>query len=316
MSYARELHDSHSLWIGCWVQVWCVPRSLKDARADLRAAKEYLHQHTYDKWAYSPGRRSGTTRDTHWQQVSPWDTDQARGMVRWSDHYFTDQYLRETRDGGKPLTWHDANGTQDAATWQHCHAEGAEMPVELGSEPTWGRCGHPLGRGRPDKVPQAFCDTFHPNLSESDFPPEYTLDDSGDESDNVVGYDLMNSHYTTVANRDQRERRDQCLVYRRRRRECQRGPNGRLKKLNLPIFRDSTSDNAITYDDWHSEVDNYVREGHSNNLIRDSVLSALEGRPRHTAKAVMEDGDGFFKEHNECFGPSIWWCYYLHHVAK
>ena len=48
----------------------------------------------------------------------------------------------------------------------------------------------------------------------------------------------------------------------------------------------------ITYDDWRSEVDNYVREGHSNHLIRDSVLSALEGRPRHTAKAAIEDGDG------------------------
>ena len=62
--------------------------------------------------------------------------------------------------------------------------------------------------------------------------------------------------------------------------------------MNLPIFRDSSSDNAIMYDDWHSEVDNFVREGHSSNLIRDSVLSALEGRPRHTAKAAMEDGDG------------------------
>ena len=36
-------------------------------------------------------------------------------------------------------------------------------------------------------------------------------------------------------------------------------------------------------------------EGHSSTLIRDSVLSALEGRPRHTAKAAMEDGDGSLK---------------------
>ena len=51
-------------------------------------------------------------------------------------------------------------------------------------------------------------------------------------------------------------------------------------------------DNAITYDDWQSEVDNYVREGYVPHLIRDSVLSALEGRPCHTAKAAMVDGDG------------------------
>ena len=63
-------------------------------------------------------------------------------------------------------------------------------------------------------MPQAFRDAFHPNLSEyqstqgeeSDSPPEYTVDDSGDESDDVVGYDLTNRHYTTVADHDRQER--------------------------------------------------------------------------------------------------------------
>ena len=65
--------------------------------------------------------------------------------------------------------------------------------------------------------------------------------------------------------------------------------------MNLPIFRDSTSDNAITYDDWRCDVDNCVREGHSTTLIRDSVLSALEGRPHHTAMTAMEDSDRSLK---------------------
>ena len=85
------------------------------------------------------------------------------------------------------------------------------------------------------------------------------------------------------------------MQHQRRRRERRHGPNGRRKKLNLPIFRDSSSDNAITYDDWCSKVDNYVREGHSHQLIRESVLSALEGHPCHTAKAAMVDGDGSLK---------------------
>ena len=67
---------------------------------------------------------------------------------------------------------------------------------------------------------------------------------------------------------------------------------GKTKQLSLPIFRDSTSDNAITYDDWRSDVDNYVWEGHSPKLIRDSVLCALEGHFCYTAKTVMDDGDG------------------------
>ena len=39
-------------------------------------------------------------------------------------------------------------------------------------------------------------------------------------------------------------------------------------------------------------MDNLVHEGHSPNLIRDSILSALEGHPRTVAKTAMEDGDG------------------------
>ena len=42
-------------------------------------------------------------------------------------------------------------------------------------------------------------------------------------------------------------------------------------------------------------MDNCVREGHSTTLIRDSVLSALEGRPCHTAMTAIEDGDGSLK---------------------
>ena len=64
------------------------------------------------------------------------------------------------------------------------------------------------------------------------------------------------------------------------------------KRLSLPIFRDSTSHNAITYDDWRSDVDDYIWEGHSPKLIRDSVLCALEGHPCYTTKMVMDDGDG------------------------
>ena len=42
-------------------------------------------------------------------------------------------------------------------------------------------------------------------------------------------------------------------------------------------------------------MDNCVREGHSTTLIRDSVLSALKGRPCCTAMTAMEDGDRSLK---------------------
>ena len=77
---------------------------------------------------------------------------------------------------------------------------------------------------------------------------------------------------------------------------------GKTKWLILSIFRDSTSDNAIIYDDWRSDVDNYVREGHSTKLIRDSVLCALEGHPHYTAKTAMDDEDGSLHSIMEVLG--------------
>ena len=39
-------------------------------------------------------------------------------------------------------------------------------------------------------------------------------------------------------------------------------------------------------------MDNLVWEGHPTALIQDSILSALQGRPRYVAKTAMDDGDG------------------------
>ena len=121
------------------------------------------------------------------------------------------------------------------------------------------------------------------------------VEDSSKESDDIVAYDTETSGYTMVANRERWERKDRCHANHRHCKERHHDPHHCQKKLNLPIFRDSTSDNAITYDNWRCNVDNCIREGHSTTLIRDSVLSTLEGRSCRTAMTAMEDGDRSLK---------------------
>ena len=246
-------------------------------------------------------RRSGD-REAHRQAISPWDASRERGMVWCSDRYSADQYLRrERREGRAHAAWPEESDPQDTTTaWVRHYAEVPEAWIGAGAGPDRRRAGagrgYPLGWGRPEDIPQSVRDTFHSAQEDQwDSPPESLPDDSDKESDDIVTYDTTTSWYTTRTERDRRERRDNRLAHRRHRRERCHGLNGRCKKLNLPIFRDSSSDNAITYDDWRSEVDNYIRERHSHQLIRDSVLSALEGRPRHTTKAAMLDGDGSLK---------------------
>ena len=223
-------------------------------------------------------------------------------MVRRSDRYLADQYLRRERHEGRAhATCPEESDPQDTMTaWVRHYAEAPEARIGVGAGPDRRRagagCGYPLGRGRPEDILQLARDAFHSAQEDQwDSPPESLPDDSDEESDDIVAYDTTTSRYTTRSEQDRRERRDNHLAHRRQCRERRHGPNGCRKKLNLLIFRDSSSDNTITYDDWCSEVDNYVREGHSHQLIRDSVLSTLEGRPHHTAKAAMVDGDGSLK---------------------
>ena len=48
-----------------------------------------------------------------------------------------------------------------------------------------------------------FQDAFHSAWEEqSDSTPEYVLEDSSDESDDIVAYDMEMSRYMTIANRE------------------------------------------------------------------------------------------------------------------
>ena len=112
-----------------------------------------------------------------------------------------------------------------------------------------------------------------------------------EEWDDIVAYDTETPRYTMVADWECRRARDHHRMNKHQHHEQHPG-YGKTKWLSLPIFQDSTSDNAITYNNWRSDVDNYIREGHSTKLIRDSVLCTLEGCPRYTTKTVMDNGDG------------------------
>ena len=239
----------------------CAPRTLRNAKLNLKSVKEYIRECTYGKLGtHSPTRRPGD-KEVCRQAISPWEVSQGRGMVWCSDRYLADQYLRKERRSTVHAAWPEESDPRDTATaWERHYAEAPEVRRGVGTGSDCQRGAgwdYPLGRGRLEDPPQSARDAFHSTQEDQwDSPPESLVDDSDEESDDVVLYDTTTSRYTTRSQRDRRERRDN---RRRRQKERWHGPNGRRKKLNLPIFRDSSSDNTITYDDWHSEVDNYVR---------------------------------------------------------
>ena len=188
---ATQLHGSYDHWIGRRIRMHCIPHTIRDIRTELKVARESVREMNVKRlgMACSPARK---------QPTSLWDSERSRGYVRQSDRYFASQYLsqeKRERDRceeeehshrGYHETWTDAADT--------CWFDTRDSPISLyaGAEGTECWRGHPL-----------VGDAFHSARKEqSDSAPEYVLEDSGDESDDIVAYDTETSHYMTVADRE------------------------------------------------------------------------------------------------------------------
>ena len=144
-------------------------------------------------------RRSGD-KEAHRQAILPWDASRARGMVRRSDRYLADQYLRrERREGRAHATWPEESDPQDTMTaWVRHYAEVPEAQIGTGAGPDRRRAGaghgYPLGQGRPEDIPQSVRDAFHSAQEDQwDSLPESLPDDSDEESDDIVAYNTTTS---------------------------------------------------------------------------------------------------------------------------
>ena len=49
-------------------------------------------------------------------------------------------------------------------------------------------------------------------------------------------------------------------------------------KVVLSLFRDSQKEGALTYMDWHREVEEYLQKGYDDNRVKDAMLSSIEGQ--------------------------------------
>ena len=57
------------------------------------------------------------------------------------------------------------------------------------------------------------------------------------------------------------------------------------------MFRETTKEDAITYRDWHSEVEEALERGHDAAKVKEVMFASLEGMARDNAKIIDENGD-------------------------
>ena len=74
----------------------------------------------------------------------------------------------------------------------------------------------------------------------------------------------------------------------RARREFQRPKN---RRLSFPLFQETTKEDAISYQDWRSEIEDALEHGHNAAKVKKAMFASLEGMARDNAKMINENWD-------------------------
>ena len=68
-----------------------------------------------------------------------------------------------------------------------------------------------------------------------------------------------------------------------------RGPKN--KHLSFPLFRETTKEDAISYRDWCSKIEDALQRGHDTVKVKEAMFVSLEGMARDNAKMIDENRD-------------------------
>ena len=57
------------------------------------------------------------------------------------------------------------------------------------------------------------------------------------------------------------------------------------------MFWETTKEDAISYRNWHSEIDDALEHGHDAAKVKEAMFASLEGMAQDNAKMIDENGD-------------------------
>ena len=107
-------------------------------------------------------------------------------------------------------------------------------------------------------------------------------DDASVSSDSMYqsnGHDTDRTRRTNISNRNHRRNQRKRKEHRfRHPTNAKKEEDRRKGKVVLSLFQDSPKEGALTYTDWHQEVEEYLRKGYDDNRVKDAMLSSVEGQ--------------------------------------
>ena len=110
-------------------------------------------------------------------------------------------------------------------------------------------------------------------------PEEDDASVSSDSTYQSNGHDMDRTRRTNISNRNHRRNQRKWKEHRIRHPTNSKKEEDRRKgKVVLLLFRDSLKEGALTYTDWHREVEEYLWKGYDDNQVKDAMLSSVEGQ--------------------------------------
>ena len=88
-----------------------------------------------------------------------------------------------------------------------------------------------------------------------------------------------------------RHRRRNCALRRERNRAQWEFRRQKNRRLSFPLFRESTKEDAISYWDWRSEIEDTLEQDHDPAKVKEVMFASLEGMAKDNAKMIDENRD-------------------------
>ena len=154
-------------------------------------------------------------------------------------------------------------------------------------EPAFVQCPTLLG-AQPESPECEWFDSAREDVEEEEGSATSALDAEPDAS---MGKEIEASGHSPRAPSAKRHHRRNHAMRRECTRACRefRGPKN--KRLNFPLFRETTKEDAISYRDWCSEIEDALQRGHNAAKVKEAMFASLEGMARDNAKMIDENGD-------------------------
>ena len=256
MSWDESLHYAHQLTgvhprTGYMIEVVAHQQTLKEAQHEMQVAREFTHERTKQRITHLNALAMAPFAKA--QLATPQRSPQGQGMTRQTNRFIVQQQLKEMNF----------------------------------DEPAFAQCPTLLGIQLESPERKQF-DSTREDAEEEEGDATSVLDAELDAS---MGEETDASGHPDQVPSAKRHRRRNRTMQRERTRAQKEFQRPKNRCLSFPLLRETTKEDAISYRDWRSEIEDALEQGHNPAKVKEAMFVSLEGMAMNNAKMIDKNGE-------------------------